>query len=74
MGKVGDGSMSEFQFGGPPRNGAQVVMTNSGSSITPYRVTVTVDGELLKDETFTLKRDAERFRNEQMTELQAARS
>jgi hypothetical protein len=65
--------MSENRFGDPPVNGAQVAMTNTGSAITPYRVTVTKNGRLIKDEEFTLKADAQRFHDQQWAEINASR-
>lgn len=63
--------MSETRFDGPPVNGVQVAMTNSGSEITPYRVTVTENGRLVRQEEFTLKADAQRFYDQEMAAINA---
>jgi hypothetical protein len=58
--KAGDRGVSETRFGGQPVNGTQVALTNSGSEITPYRVTVTENGRLVRQTDFTRKEDAQR--------------
>ena len=65
--------MPETRFDGPPVNGVQVAMTNSGSEITPYRVTVTKNGRLVRDEEFTLKTDAQRFYDQEIAAINASR-
>jgi hypothetical protein len=51
--------MPETRFDGPPINGTQVALTSSGSEITPYRVTVTENGRLVRQLEFTSKADAQ---------------
>jgi len=67
--------MAENGFAGPPANGTQVMMTNTGAGITPFRVTVTENGILIKQLDFALKVDAERtLAQEQKAAINAARS
>jgi hypothetical protein len=56
--------MPETRFDGPPINGIQVALTSSGSEITPYRVTVTENGQLVRQLQFTSKADAQRVHDE----------
>ncbi len=64
--------MPDTRFDGAPVNGTQVVLTNSGSEITPYRVKVTKDGQLVQQTDFTLKADALRaYEQEQKAALDA---
>ena len=66
--------MPETRFDGPPTNGTQVAMTNSGSEITPYRVTVTENGLLLRETDFASKADAQRlYEQEQRALINAQR-
>lgn len=50
--------MPDMRFDGPPGSGIQVSMTNSGSKITPYRVTVTESGRIIRQVDFGQKSDA----------------
>lgn len=65
--------MPEMQFDGAPANGTQVTMTNNGPAFTPYRVTVTRNGQLVLDETFTLKADAQQLYDREMAAINAPR-
>jgi hypothetical protein len=60
LGAKQGGLMSETDFGGPPANGTQVALTSSGSGITPFRVTVTENGRLVRQLDFATRADAER--------------
>lgn len=61
--------MPETPFDRPPVNGTQVAMTNSGSKITPYRVTVTINGQLVRQMEFTTKADAQRAYEQELRAL-----
>ncbi len=52
--------MSDLRFEAPPKNGTSVTLTASGLETTPYRVTVTHNGELVKQLNFTSREDAQR--------------
>jgi hypothetical protein len=66
--------MAESRFDGQPGNGTQVAMTNSGSDITPYRVTVTENGRLVRQLEFTSKADAQHaYDREQKAAINAQR-
>jgi hypothetical protein len=66
--------VSETRFGGQPVNGTQVALTNSGSEITPYRVTVTENGRLVRDMEFTKKEDAQQAYDQELKAANAPRS
>jgi hypothetical protein len=51
--------MPESRFDGQPINGTQVAMINSGSKFTPYRVTVTKKGQVVRELDFASKADAQ---------------
>lgn len=65
--------MPDTRFDGPPTNGTQVTMTNSGSEITPYRVTVTENGQLVWEQEYTLRADARRAFDQQQAAINAKR-
>lgn len=67
--------MADNRFGKPPANGTQVTLTPSGSTITPHRVTVRRDGELVKETDYTSLGDAQRaLAEEQKAALNALRA
>ena len=57
--------MSDLQFGDPPKNGKQVLLTGGHAAPTPYHVEVRVDGELKATKMFGSKEEAEKFQKEE---------
>jgi hypothetical protein len=67
--------MPENRFDGQPANGAQVALTSTGSAITPYRVTVTENGRLVRETDYASKVDAQRaYAEEQRAVVNAPRT
>jgi hypothetical protein len=59
--------MSDTQFGDPPKNGKQVVVTGNHPAPTPYHAEVRVHGTLVETRCFTTKAEAQNFQQEEVT-------
>jgi hypothetical protein len=64
--KKWESTVSESQFGGPPKNGKQIKVTSGHSGPTPYHVTIWVDGNLKDVRMFASQAEAEKFQKEEV--------